>query len=106
MLKNDICGIIMVKMRIAITSDLYYPMSNGVAVFVHNLAKGLARQGHEVMVICPSFKGKKHRTRQDGVTTVYMRSIRFPFYPDQINKVPTGKEILGVSLPRLDCGLQ
>ena len=101
MLKNDICGIIMVKMRIAITSDLYYPMSNGVAVFAHNLAKGLARQGHEVMVICPSFKGKKHRTRQDGVTTVYMRSIRFQFYPDQINKVPTGKEILGVPLPRL-----
>ena len=23
-------------MRIAITSDLYYPMTNGVAVFAHN----------------------------------------------------------------------
>lgn len=88
-------------MRIAITSDLYYPMSNGVAVFAHNLALGLAKQGHEVMVLCPSFTGKKHRTRRDGVTTVYMRAIRFPFYPDQINAVPTGKEILGVPLPRL-----
>ncbi len=88
-------------MRIAITSDLYYPMSNGVAVFAHNLAKGLAKQGHEVMVICPSFNGKRHRTKIDGVTTTYLRSIRFPFYPDQINAVPTGKEILGVSLPRL-----
>lgn len=90
-----------VNMRIAITSDLYYPMSNGVAVFAHNLAKGLAKQGHEVMVLCPSFKGRPYRTKQDGVVTVYMRSIRFPFYPDQINDVPTGKEILGVSLPRL-----
>lgn len=88
-------------MRIAITSDLYYPMSNGVAVFAHNLAKGLAKQGHEVMVLCPSFKGRRYRVKRDGVTTVYMRSIRFPFYPDQINDVPTGKEILGVSLPRL-----
>lgn len=88
-------------MRIAITSDLYYPMSNGVAVFAHNLAKGLAKQGHEVMVICPSFTGKKHRVKRDGVTTMYMSSIRFPFYPDQINKVPEGKEILGVPLPRL-----
>lgn len=88
-------------MRIAITSDLYYPMSNGVAVFAHNLAKGLARQGNEVMVICPSFTGKKHRVKQDGVTTVYMSSIRFPFYPDQINAVPEGKEFLGVPLPRL-----
>ncbi len=88
-------------MKIAITSDLYYPMTNGVAVFAHNLAKGLAKHGHEVLVICPSFSGKKHRVRRDGVTTVYLRSIRFPFYPDQINKVPDNKELLGVSLPRL-----
>ncbi len=88
-------------MRIAITTDLYYPMTNGVAVFAHNLAKGLARQGHEVMVICPSFTGKGHKRRQDGVNTVYLRSMRFPFYPDQINKVPDQKEILGKSLPRL-----
>lgn len=88
-------------MRIAITSDLYYPMTNGVAVFAHNLARGLAKRGHEVLVICPSFNGKKHRTKQDGVTTVYLRSIRFPFYPDQINEVPNGKEILGLPLPRL-----
>ncbi len=88
-------------MKIAITSDLYYPMTNGVAVFAHNLAKGLAKQGHEVLVICPSFNGKKHRVRRDGVTTVYLRSIRFPFYPDQINKIPDGKEFLGLPLPRL-----
>lgn len=88
-------------MRIAITSDLYYPMTNGVAVFAHNLAKGLAKRGHEVMVLCPSFTGKPHRAKRDGVTTVYLRSIRFPFYPDQINKVPDGKEFLGLPLPRL-----
>lgn len=90
-----------IDMRIAITSDLYYPMTNGVAVFAHNLAKGLAKQGHEVLVICPSFNGRKHRVRRDGVTTVYLRSIRFPFYPDQINKVPEGREFLGLPLPRL-----
>lgn len=88
-------------MRVAITSDLYYPMSNGVAVFAHNLAKGLAKQGHDVIVICPSFTGKPHRTKRDGVTTVYLRSIRFPFYPDQINAVPEGKKILKVKMPRL-----
>lgn len=89
------------KMRIAITSDLYYPMTDGVAVFAHNLARGLARRGHEVMVLCPSFTGRRHRTKRDGVTTIYMTSIRFPFYPDQINKVPDQKEVLGVKLPRL-----
>lgn len=88
-------------MRIAITSDIYYPMTNGVAVFAHNLAKGLARQGHDVMVLCPSFTGKPHRTREGRVTTVYLRSIRMPFYPDQINEVPDNKTILGKKLPRL-----
>lgn len=88
-------------MRIAITSDLYYPMTNGVAIFAHNLARGLAKQGHEVLVICPSFKGRQYKVKRDGVTTIYLRSIRFPFYPDQINKVPDGKEILGMQLPRL-----
>ncbi len=88
-------------MRIAITSDLYYPMTNGVAVFANNLAKGLAKQGHEVLVICPSFTGKQHREKRDGVITWYLRSIRFPFYPDQINEVPEGKEFLGMPLPRL-----
>ena len=88
-------------MKIAITSDLYYPMTNGVAVFANNLAKGLARQGHEVLVICPSFKGRQYREKRDGVTTFYLRSIRFPFYPDQINEVPKGKEFLGMPLPRL-----
>lgn len=88
-------------MKIAITSDLYYPMTNGVAVFAHNLAKGLAKKGHDVIVICPSFTGKPHKVKRDGVTTHYLRSIRFPFYPDQINKVPEGKEFLGMPLPRL-----
>lgn len=88
-------------MRIAITSDLYYPMTNGVAVFAHNLARGLAKQGHEVMVICPSFNGKQHREKRDGVTTFYLRSIRFPFYPDQINDIPEAKEFMGKTLPRL-----
>lgn len=88
-------------MRIAITSDIYYPMTNGVAVFAHNLALGLAKNGHKVMVICPSFTGKKHRVTKDGVTTVYLKSLRFPFYPDQINKVPETKKVLGVKLPKI-----
>ncbi len=91
------------KMRIVIASDIYYPMTNGVAVFAHNLANGLAGRGHHVLVICPSFTGKKHvEVDQDtGVKTAYLTSIRFPFYPDQIEEVEDRKEFLGVELPRL-----
>ena len=78
-------------MKIVIASDIYYPMTNGVAVFAHNLAQQLAKKGHRVMVICPSFKGKKHITQQGKLRTVYLTSMRFPFYPDQIEPVPEKK---------------
>lgn len=90
-------------MKIVITSDIYFPMINGVAIFAHNLANGLAKKGHEVLVICPSFNGKKHHSidPETGVQTWHLSSLRFPFYPDQINKVPDGLKLLGLKLPRL-----
>ena len=51
-------------MKILIATAVYYPMTNGVAVFSHNLAMGLARRGHEVVVICPS-QTKKNYTRNE-----------------------------------------
>jgi len=65
-------------MRIVIASAVYYPMTNGVAVFAHNLATGLAKQGHEVMVLRPSFDGRHRVFKEDGVTVVALRSIRLP----------------------------
>ena len=90
-------------MKIAICSDIYYPMTNGIAVFAHNLAIGLRRRGHEVLVISPSFTGKKHSYTdpKTGVKTQYLSSKRFFFYPDQIHKVPEKKEVLGMTMPRL-----
>ena len=82
-------------MKIAIASDIYYPMTNGVAVFAHNLAKGLVKAGHEVLVISPSFNGKFHIEfdEETGIKTAFLTSLRFPFYPDQINKVADNSKI-------------
>lgn len=90
-------------MRIAITSDIYYPMVNGVAVFAYNLANGLAARGHEVLVICPSFTGKRHVLvdPNTGVKNCYLNSHRMPFYPDQINKVDDASTFLGKKIPKL-----
>ena len=88
-------------MKIAIASDIYYPQINGVAVFAHNLANGLAKAGHEVIVIAPSFNGKYHVDIENGVTTYHLTSARFPFYPDQINQVPDKRKVLGLPMPRL-----
>lgn len=89
-------------MKIAVISDVYYPMTNGVAVFSHNLANGLSKKGHEVIVICPSFQGKFYSEKlESGLTVTHLSSIRFPFYPDQINEVPEKSELFGLPMPRL-----
>ena len=80
-------------MKIAIATAVYYPMTNGVAVFSHNLAVGLAGRGHEVMVICPSQTGKNHTQMIDGVKTVYLKSIQAKVYPDQIHPVPKKRRL-------------
>ncbi len=90
-------------MRIAIASDTYWPMTNGVAVFTSNLAHGLAKRGHEVIVFVPSTSGKKHtKTYYDGkLKEVYLSSKRFPFYPDQIHAIPEEKKVFGMRVPHI-----
>ena len=88
-------------MKIVIATAVYYPMINGVAVFSHNLAVGLAQRGHEVMVLCPSQTGKNYTRMIDGIKTVYLKSVQAKIYPDQIHAVPKKKKIFGVDLPHL-----
>ena len=78
-------------MRIVIATAVYYPQINGVAVFSHNLACGLAKRGHEVLVICPSTTGKNYTKTQDGVRVCYLKSVDAKVYPDQIHEVPEKK---------------
>ncbi len=80
-------------MRIAIATAVYYPQINGVAVFAHNLAAGLARRGNEVLVICPSQTGRSHSVMQDGVKVCYLKSLDAKIYPDQIHPVPEKKKL-------------
>jgi len=44
-------------MRVAIFSESYEPIVNGVSVFVATLRDGLARRGHEVYVFAPNYRG-------------------------------------------------
>ncbi len=88
-------------MKIVIATAVYYPMINGVAVFAHNLAVGLARRGHEVVVICPSRTGKASTRVEDGVKVCFVKSVNARVYPDQIHKVPAKRKIKGVSVPRV-----
>ena len=73
-------------MKIVIATAVYSPMINGVAVFSHNLALGLVRRGHEVLVLTPSQNGRNFTEIQDGVKVCYLRSVETKVYPDQIHK--------------------
>ncbi len=88
-------------MKIVIATAVYYPMINGVAVFSHNLAMGLAKRGHEVMVICPSQTGKNYIRTEDGVKVAHLKSIKIKVYPDQIHDVPPKKKLFGREMPRI-----
>lgn len=88
-------------MKIVIATAVYYPMINGVAVFSHNLAVGLAQRGHEVLVICPSQTKKYYSEMQEGVEVCYLRSTTVKIYPDQIHDVAPKKKAFGRELPRV-----
>ena len=78
-------------MRIVIATSVYAPMINGVAVFSHNLAAGLARMGHEVLVLTPSQTGRLYSRVVDNVKVCYLKSTTFKVYPDQIHPVEPHK---------------
>ena len=88
-------------MKIVIATAVYYPMVNGVAVFSHNLARGLVERGHEVMVTTPSQTGKNYTRTDDGVKVCHLKSVQAKIYPDQIHNVPKKKKIFGVEWPHL-----
>ena len=90
-------------MKIVISTDVFYPMINGVAVFSRNLATGLKKRGHQVLVLAPSTTGEfaVEKDEEGGFTIVRLSSTKMHLYPDQINKVPDKKGILGVKIPRI-----
>ena len=90
-------------MKIVISTDIYYPMINGVAVFSRNLAMGMSQRGHDVVVLAPSIDGDFHMEKdaEGGFRVARLPSFKMPFYPDQINDVPEAKKFFGKQIPKL-----
>ena len=62
-------------MRILIAGTTYFPAMNGQAVFTVNLAEGLVKSGHEVMVAIPSERDHAYHEVRNGVQIEGQRSI-------------------------------
>lgn len=69
-------------MRVLIASDLHWPSINGVATFGQNLARGLTRAGHDVIVIAPSQTGHREEEIDENYRVLRMKSSVFPLYQD------------------------
>lgn len=67
-------------MNVILATDFYYPNVSGVSVFVHRLAVGLRRQGHDVVIIAPSDTGRFHEYRRDGISVYGLPSAPVPTY--------------------------
>ena len=76
-------------------------MINGVAVFSRNLAAGLQKRGHEVLVLAPSITGEFSidTDKEFGFKIARLSSRKIFLYPDQINEIPEAKEFLGLKIP-------
>jgi 1,2-diacylglycerol 3-alpha-glucosyltransferase len=62
-------------MRIMISSSTYAPAMNGQAVFTTNLAEGMVKLGHEVMVVLDSHHVQASTTFVNGVQLEELHSV-------------------------------
>lgn len=78
-------------MRILMSSQTYEPERNGQAVFITNLAEGLIRKGHEVLVVLPSDSMKYKENSRNGVKLQYIPAFSlYPLYPSvHLTPVPS-----------------
>lgn len=89
-------------MKIALASDLFWPMINGISVFTKNLAEQMVLRGHEVVVFAPSQTGDFYVEETDGYKVVRLSSVNFPFYPSQTEPLAPPRKIAGkITVPRV-----
>jgi 1,2-diacylglycerol 3-alpha-glucosyltransferase len=65
-------------MRIAYLTQSYPPMISGAALVVENLATGMARSGHEVLVIAASDTSLTYTVRKENLTILRLKSVYNP----------------------------
>ena len=67
-------------MRILIAGTTYHPALNGQAIFTVNLAEGLAKRGHEVVVAIPSDQIHSYHKERKGVQLEGVESISLKWF--------------------------
>ena len=81
-------------MRILIAGQTFTPALNGQSIFCTNLAEGLAKRGHQVVMVAPSLHKKPYRAEQNGVDLHAVRTVHLGmFHPDAYLNLPATRTI-------------
>ena len=80
------------QLRVAIFSEVYWPMVSGVGVTLRRLADSLMRHGHQVRVYTPSYQVPEGQTDRPEVMRV--PSVPFFLYPDVRFGFPRMRSVL------------
>ncbi|MEK7766029.1 MAG: glycosyltransferase, partial [bacterium] len=84
-------------LRVLLGSESYYPNVDGGAVAERQLALRLARRGHAVEVIAPSFRGMRAYTEPDGPVMIRrVPAIVFAPYPEYRVSIGPRRAVEGI----------
>ena len=73
----------MKSIRIAIFTDTFYPNADGVVTSVMHLAEGLAKKGHNLLVVAPDYSNLNQRYPwHENIKVVRIHSTALPTYKD------------------------
>lgn len=67
-------------MKIAMFTDSYYPMVNGIVTAMSDLARGLADNGHEVYIVAPVADKNYVEEYYPGITVLRVPAVDASFY--------------------------
>lgn len=67
-------------MRIAIFTDAFYPQINGIVTSIVNMVENLARRGHSIIIVAPTYYQKKDEYSYPGVKVKRILSVPAGFY--------------------------
>ncbi len=69
-------------MKILIVTETFPPQMDGASRFSRQLALGMIKKGHKVEVVTPGFGLKNKIEKKDGVTIVWLKTIKIkPIHP-------------------------
>jgi len=69
-------------MNIAIFTDTYVPIIDGVVTYLVQLSRGLAKSGHKIYIIAPKCKSKESELSFPNIEVKRINSVNVFFYED------------------------